>query len=423
MIVRFCSDVLLSITINAPMQQPDHLQIDAWLADRKANTLSAGSVSKKIEPKTMDVLFLLMTNPGQVLSKDDIMQNIWGDAVVGEDTLARAISMLRKAFDDDARNPQYIQTIPKRGYRFLKTPKAVTPDKKSNRLMYGWLAAATLLIIAVFVLMQTPHQIEQPNDQQAERLTGLADDFYYQFKRADNEAAISLYERVIAEAPNYAPSQSGLSNALVQKVLRWPNPAGTPDIGHKKLADAIQQGRNRTPQARQHLQRAQALAERAVRLAPEDPYSYRALGLVHAVQENYTEAQKAYQKALQLDPNAWEVLVNMSDLLQIEGSDQQALDHLVKAYQVMQKRYPAEPTRIRPWLGKMAVAIGQEYEKQGAAQEAEIWYRQVLSYSPYHPEATVALTHILSANGEADQAQQLCQQLKQKTGPETDCPY
>ncbi|WP_395374014.1 winged helix-turn-helix domain-containing protein [Marinicella sp. W31] len=404
------------------MQQPECLVIDQWLADRKANTLSAGSVTKKIEPKTMDLLFLLLSKPGQVLSKDEIMRAIWSDTVVGEDTLARAVSMLRKAFEDNAKQPRYIQTIPKRGYRFLKSPRAVTHQKHNTHPIY-WLLGAAAAIVIVLLWPKGELPIENTSNQQAERLTQLADDFYYQFKRADNEAAINLYERVIADAPNYAPSQSGLANALVQKVLRWPNPINTPDINHKKLIDAIQQGRNKTPQAKQYLSRAQALAERASRLAPDDPYSYRALGLVYAVQEDYTAAKDAYQKALALDPQSWEVLVNMSDLLQIEGNDLEALNHLEKAHEAMKQRYHSKPTQIRPWQAKLAVAIGQQYEKLGQLQEAEIWYRQVLSYSPYHPEATVALTHILAANGETLQAQQLCQQLRQKTESMTDCSY
>ena len=408
------------------MQQQERLQIDQWLADRKANTLSTGSVTKKIEPKTMDLLFLLLSKAGEVLSKDEIMHTIWSDSVVGEDTLARAVSMLRKAFEDDAKQPRYIQTIPKRGYRFLKQPSTIADKKNPTWPIYWWLGAAIAVAITAFLLWpNTQQQMDMDNTstQQAERLTRLADDFYYQFKRTDNEAAINLYERVIADAPNYAPSQSGLANALVQKVLRWPNPINTPDIQHKKLIDAIQQGRNKTPQAKQYLSRAQALAERAMRLAPDDPYSYRALGLVYAVQENYAAAKDAYQKALALDPQSWEVLVNMSDILQIEGQPEAALQYLEQAHEAMKQRYHIKPTHIRPWKAKLAVAIGQEYEKSGQLQEAEIWYRQVLSYSPYHPEATVALTHILSANGEVQQAQQLCQQLRQKAESITDCPY
>ena len=407
------------------MQQPDCLQIDQWLADRKTNTLRDGSISKKIEPKTMDVLFLLMSRSGEVLSKDEIMGSIWKDTVVGEDTLARAISMLRKAFDDDPKKPRFIETIPKRGYRFLKKPQAQQKPTEKQKSLFGhwWLAASLVAVVAIALLV-----IKQPSSQpttplQAERLTRLADDFYYQFKRADNEAAIKLYERVIAESPNYGPSQSGLANALVQKVLRWPNPINTPDINHQRLADAIEQGRTKTPQAKQHLQRAQALAERATRLAPGDPYSYRALGLVHAVQENYAEAKTAYNKALNIDPQSWEVLINMADILHIEGQDKAALTHMERAYSAMQERYHDQPTHIRPWQAKVAVAIGEEYEKLGQHQEAEIWYRQVLSYSPYHPEATLALAQILHNNGETQQARNLCEQLKQNTGSVSVCDY
>lgn len=67
----------------------------------------------------MDVLSVLAKDPGEVFSKEEIIQSVWPDTFVSEDALFRCIRELRRIFDDDARNPTYIQTIPKKGYRLI----------------------------------------------------------------------------------------------------------------------------------------------------------------------------------------------------------------------------------------------------------------------------------------------------------------
>ena len=73
----------------------------------------------RIEPKSMAVLVHLLDNAGEVVSRVALQDAIWGDVVVGDDSLTGAIIKLRKAFGDDARNPRLIETIPKRGYRLI----------------------------------------------------------------------------------------------------------------------------------------------------------------------------------------------------------------------------------------------------------------------------------------------------------------
>lgn len=72
-----------------------------------------------LTPKVFDILWVLIQNPGRILAKDEIMKQIWPDTAVEESNLARNISTLRKALGDKPDKPQYIETIPWRGYRFL----------------------------------------------------------------------------------------------------------------------------------------------------------------------------------------------------------------------------------------------------------------------------------------------------------------
>ena len=67
----------------------------------------------------MDVLACLATDPGRVVTKEELLAVVWGGAFVEEGALPQAIHSLRKALGDDARQSRYVQTIPKRGYRLL----------------------------------------------------------------------------------------------------------------------------------------------------------------------------------------------------------------------------------------------------------------------------------------------------------------
>lgn len=67
----------------------------------------------------MDVLVCLASDPGKVASKEDLLRCVWGGIFVEEGVLSQAVHSLRKALGDDARQPRYIQTIPKRGYRLV----------------------------------------------------------------------------------------------------------------------------------------------------------------------------------------------------------------------------------------------------------------------------------------------------------------
>lgn len=75
--------------------------------------------SLHLEPKVMQVLVLLASHPGEVISKDRLLNTVWSGVFVGEDVLTRSISEIRRVLDDDARSPRVIQTIPKTGYRLI----------------------------------------------------------------------------------------------------------------------------------------------------------------------------------------------------------------------------------------------------------------------------------------------------------------
>ncbi len=95
------------------------LRVGEWLVEPDLNRISRQGAVVSIQPKVIDVLLCLADHPGEVLSKEKIIRTVWPDAFVSEEVLSYSISELRKAFEDDARNPHIIQTIPRRGYRLI----------------------------------------------------------------------------------------------------------------------------------------------------------------------------------------------------------------------------------------------------------------------------------------------------------------
>jgi len=99
------------------------LRIGHWLIEPELNSISGSGRSVHLEPKVMEVLLCLAERPGKVVSKQDLISTVWSDAFVTDDVLTRAISELRRVLDDEPKQPQFIETIPKRGYRLIHQVK------------------------------------------------------------------------------------------------------------------------------------------------------------------------------------------------------------------------------------------------------------------------------------------------------------
>ena len=72
-----------------------------------------------LTPKVFDILLTLVENSGQVVAKDDLMKRVWPNTFVEEGNLTQNISLLRKALGETPGGVQFIETVPRRGYRFV----------------------------------------------------------------------------------------------------------------------------------------------------------------------------------------------------------------------------------------------------------------------------------------------------------------
>jgi DNA-binding winged helix-turn-helix (wHTH) protein/TolB-like protein/Tfp pilus assembly protein PilF len=148
-----------------------------WLVQPSLDRISRNGETVHVRAKVMDLLVFLAQHQGEVISKDRLLQGVWGTDALSESSLSRSMAELRHALEDDADQPSLIETIPKRGYRVIgpvipMTEFVIGPSNaRSSEAAEGqsavraqsgphrWLfvsGAAALLILAIVVGARGP---------------------------------------------------------------------------------------------------------------------------------------------------------------------------------------------------------------------------------------------------------------------------
>jgi Tol biopolymer transport system component/DNA-binding winged helix-turn-helix (wHTH) protein len=106
---------------------PASSQFGPFLIDVSERVLRRDGELVPLTPKAFDVLVALLEKPGQLISKEELLQKVWPDTFVEESNLAYNVFALRKALGDTAENSRYIETVPKKGYRFRASLNPASP--------------------------------------------------------------------------------------------------------------------------------------------------------------------------------------------------------------------------------------------------------------------------------------------------------
>jgi predicted ATPase/DNA-binding winged helix-turn-helix (wHTH) protein len=101
--------------------------------DALERTLWSGSEVVALSPKAFDLLFALVSKAGRIVDKDQLMREVWPDAFVEENNLTVNISALRKALEEVSSDRLYIQTVPRRGYRFMASVRQIEQSSPRAR--------------------------------------------------------------------------------------------------------------------------------------------------------------------------------------------------------------------------------------------------------------------------------------------------
>jgi DNA-binding winged helix-turn-helix (wHTH) protein len=118
---------------NIPLATHPIYRFGEYEVDSLARTLRRGDAVVSLSRRSFDLLLYFVQNSGRILSKDELLKKIWPDSFVDENSLAKSISVLRKALNENPLESTLVVTVPGRGYQFtavveLAGPLARTED-------------------------------------------------------------------------------------------------------------------------------------------------------------------------------------------------------------------------------------------------------------------------------------------------------
>jgi DNA-binding winged helix-turn-helix (wHTH) protein len=242
---------------NLPVPSGARFAFSQFELDATRRRLTAAGEPLAISDRQLDILALLVARAGQIVAKDDLLQAGWKDVAVGDNSLEQAISSLRRVLGARSDGAGYIETVPRRGYRFAV---AVTPiaARESDETLDALLA---------------PHRAFVEGRALLESLA------------ADRvRRARIVFEEALRSAPDYASAHIGLANACaMQFEMTRADPA--PD----EAALAV---------ARRH-------AREACRLDPQSAEAWATLGFVLDRGGEQLDASAAAKRAVTLEPDNW----------------------------------------------------------------------------------------------------------------------
>ncbi|MCG9740367.1 winged helix-turn-helix domain-containing protein [Shewanella insulae] len=264
-----------------------------------------------------------------IVSQQHLIQAVWPETVVGDETLKQRIKLLRKALGDDASQPKYIEAVRGRGYRILPPVKATPLTDKpeaaglmlasdqlplSNTQNYPSYWKMTSLILFIFlllfiyvaILISSTHSLSPTQPQTAQssgfdtELYEKGLEYYHRYREEDNRHAIDLFLSAIAINPDHALAYAGLSDAYSQGVFQF----NGPEAWRQQAVDT---------------------AYKAIALNPNLAQGYKSLGLAYYNKGWLTKAIQANNRALEKQPNFSEAMSNLSYIYRETGQLQQAL--------------------------------------------------------------------------------------------------
>lgn len=164
----------------------------------------------KLEPKAMDLLVVLAQADGQLVSRDDIFSTVWKNQIIADHVLYNLIANLRKVFEDDPHNPEYIITVPKKGYRLgqqVQQPQQLPIKIKKPKWQTLVNVCAGLIIFAIMA-----YWINKPTDEKSAPTADVS---------LQPSIAVLPFDVYDAE-PNLSYFADGLSEEIIHQLTMIP---------------------------------------------------------------------------------------------------------------------------------------------------------------------------------------------------------
>jgi len=147
------------------------LHIGDWQVDPNSGQISRGGQTARLEARTMRLLVCLAEHAGKVVSIDELINDAWSGVAVSQDSVYQAVASLRRLLGDDPKQPTYIETVPRLGYRMVATvselpPVANSDEKRPRRSVqprWMWAAGAALCLAGVVAFqLSSKAPVSQP---------------------------------------------------------------------------------------------------------------------------------------------------------------------------------------------------------------------------------------------------------------------
>ncbi len=303
-----------------------------WTISPTRNLLVRGGEEVRVEPRVMDVLVHLAGRAGEVVSKEELVERVWEGRYVTDDVLTVTIYALRKALGDEARRPRYVETVSRRGYRWIAPVEAAEPESAplhtaapppveappARRAAGRQVAVAATIVLALFAAgaawmlrfpLRSPHIPR--GEAQAAYVKGrhLLD----QRRLPSLQQAREQFDRAVALDPQYPAARAGMADAYSAMAdFGVASPAEMRPQAMKEARRALELD-PQSAEAHAALGRAQFLfdwdfagAERSLKrsISLDDDYmpAYQTLAWLQSARGRHAEAIAAARRALQLDP-------------------------------------------------------------------------------------------------------------------------
>jgi DNA-binding winged helix-turn-helix (wHTH) protein/Tfp pilus assembly protein PilF len=418
--------------------RPSSYEFGPFAVDAGKRLLLRDGEPVPLAPKVLDTLITLIENRERVLTKDELLQQLWGDTVVEEGGLARNVSVLRKALGEKPDEHKYIVTVPARGYQFVAEVRerrgndepasaspAPEPPSRPRASPLRWLAlgglAALALGTAAYVLRpfgNVPAAGASPAPVNPAAYDAVMRARYLSVRttNTDTQAAIALLEKAIALDPGYAQAHADLAAAYVTR-LTFVTPEQTGDLEQKAFAAAgkalsldpnvseayLARGdllwthsqRFAHERAVQEFRRAQGLSPKS-----DQPHSRLARVFVHV--GFFDEALEHAATALVINPSNAQALNSRAQALLWRGEDENALAILTSI-----------PGPVLPELVEANISFA--LLRLNRRDEAWVQLQRALSKYPNDPSAALlGMEAMLLAESEPLEAQALIDRVAKR---------
>ena len=345
----------MSERVYQPQSDASEFFIGEWRLCAHTNSLQRGDIRVELENRLVMLLLLFIDHQGEVLDKERIIKTIWSGKVVNDDSLAVAISHLRKALGDNSRAPAYIKTIPGVGYQLIAKASTYSADKAEalqaivaipsevKKSRHFELLVGLLLFFIVTVGVWLIHAyLQRPANAPA------ADSIAKQSVPQLDEMALSNVARAQTQIASWEPEQYKLAIQILRDILLQ-HPAYAP--AYTSMAEAKMKLLQDQLATNHHCAEVLGLLDKAIALDPQQSSAWLLRGnTLFWCKRDYAAAEYNYQQAIQLNANDDQAPMQYAQLLLAQERFAESLQQVDRARQLNPLNYSV-PTVV--WIYQM----------------------------------------------------------------------